>query len=76
MGESVGSQDQLAASLEGFNKISLKKITNFKFKNIKKTDRVKKLEDNLILIYSGIQRTAQYIASGYVKKLTSSKKLY
>ena len=76
MGESVGSQDQLAASLGGFNKISFKKNNKFQIQNIKKTDRVKKLEDNLILIYSGIQRTAQYIASGYVKKLTSSKKNY
>ena len=36
MGESVGSQDQLAASLGGFNKISFKKNNKFQIQNIKK----------------------------------------
>ena len=35
-----------------------------------------KLENNLILIYTGINRTAHKIASSYVSKLTKDKKNY
>ena len=73
MKEIVGSQDQIAASYGGFNKIIFNK-SNFKLKNIKKTRNVKMLENNLILIYTGINRTAHKIAASYNKKLISKKK--
>jgi D-glycero-alpha-D-manno-heptose-7-phosphate kinase len=76
MKEVVGSQDQLITSLGGFSKILFNKNNSLKIKRIKKNNNVKKLEKNLILIYTGIQRTAHKIASSYVKKLTSSKKNY
>ena len=75
MKETVGSQDQIAASIGGFNKIIFKKnkIITKKIKNFK---NIKKLENNLLLIYTGIHRTAHKIASKYANKLTSSKSEY
>ena len=74
--EMVGSQDQVAASHGGFNRISFQKNSSFKVKKIKANKNLKLLEDNLILIYTSISRTAHLIASTYVKKLTSTKKKY
>ena len=72
MKEVVGSQDQLAASYGGFNKISFKKnifhVKKLKHKNISK------LNNNLILIYTGIRRTAHFIAKTFVNKLEKEKK--
>lgn len=75
MKETVGSQDQIAASIGGFNKIIFKKnkIISKKMKNFK---NINKLENNLLLIYTGIHRTAHKIASKYANKLTSSKSEY
>ena len=72
----VGSQDQIAATFGGFNRIYFKKNGLFNLKKIKKNNNLKSLENNLILIYTSISRTAHHIASGYVKKLTKSKKKY
>ena len=73
--EVVGSQDQIAASFGGFNKISFKKNGNFAVKslNIKKKTLLR-LNKNLLLIYTGIERNAHDIAKSYVNKLQSSKK--
>jgi D-glycero-alpha-D-manno-heptose-7-phosphate kinase len=76
MNEVVGSQDQIAASVGGFNKIIFKKNNKFLIKKISKKNNIKKLEKNLVLIYTGINRTAHKIASSYVTKLTNSKKNY
>ena len=75
MREVVGSQDQIAASYGGFNKIIFKK-KNFVIKKIKNNKNLKKLENNLVLIYTGINRTAHKIASSYNNKLTSEKRIY
>ena len=58
MNEIVGSQDQIAASIGGFNKIIFKKKDKFVIKKIKEKKNIKKLEKNLILIYTGINRSA------------------
>ncbi len=76
MKEVVGSQDQVAAAVGGFNKIMFKKNNSIKIKKIKKNKNISKLEDNLVLFYTGINRTAHTIASSYVNKLTNSKKEY
>ena len=76
MKEIVGSQDQVAAAMGGFNKIIFKKNNSIKIKRIKKNKNILRLENNLVLFYSGINRTAHKIASGYVNTLTSSKKEY
>ena len=75
MNETVGSQDQVSASIGGFNKIIFKK-NKINIKKIKSIKNIKKLERNLLLIYTGINRTADKIASTYASKLSSSKKEY
>ena len=73
--ELVGSQDQIAASYGGFNSIKFYKNEKFKVSRYDiKNSYFKKLNNNLILVYSGISRTANLIASSYVDKLTTSKK--
>jgi len=73
MKETVGSQDQVSASVGGFNKIIFNK-KNIKIKKIQNIKNIKKLEKNLLLIYTGINRTADKIASAYASKLSSTKK--
>ncbi len=75
MKEVVGSQDQIAAAVGGFNKITFRK-DKYQIKKIKRNKNISILESNLVLFYSGISRTAHTIASGYVNKLTNSKKEY
>ena len=72
MKEVVGSQDQVAATFGGFNKIIFKKNI-FRVKKIKNRN-LKKLNDNLLLIYTGIRRTAQFVANTYVHRLKKDRK--
>ena len=74
MKEVVGSQDQTSASFGGFNKIIFKKNNSISVKRISSNKNLKKLNDNLLLIYTGINRTAHKIANQYVNKLTTAKK--
>ena len=76
MGEAVGSQDQVASSFGGFNKIIFNKNKPIKIKKIKKNFNTRILENNLILIYTKISRTAPKIASNYINQLTTTKKNY
>ena len=75
MKEVVGSQDQIAAAVGGFNKIIFNK-DKYQIKKIRRNKNISILESNLVLFYSGISRTAHTIASEYVNKLTNSKKEY
>jgi len=71
----VGSQDQIAAAYGGFNKILFKPGGSFNVKPILiKETTLKKLNKNLVLIYTGFKRTAHNIASTYVNKLQKVKK--
>ena len=74
MKEIVGSQDQTSASFGGFNKITFNKNNSIKIKKISSKKNIKKLNENLILIYTGINRTAHKIANKYVNQLTNEKK--
>jgi len=74
--ETVGSQDQIAASYGGFNKITFEPGGKFKVSVISiDNNKIKKLNNNLLLVYTGLKRTAHKIASDYVSKLQTSKKL-
>ena len=73
MKEVVGSQDQTVASHGGFNKIIFSK-NKIKVNKISSKRNIGKLNKNLVLIYTGINRTAHKIANSYVKKLTTIKK--
>ena len=71
----VGSQDQIAAAYGGFNKIVFNTAGSFDVHSVSiKKSTLKKLNSNLILLYTGFKRTAQNIAKNYVCKLTKSKK--
>ena len=68
--EVVGIQDQIAVTSGGFNEINFYK-KKIKINPIKINKTIKSLNKNLLLIYTGTQRTAQEIASKYVNKLNS-----
>ena len=71
----VGSQDQIAASYGGFNKIVFYEGGGFKVYPFSvKQNTLRKLNRNLLLLYTGTKRTAHDIAKGYVPKLRTSKK--
>ena len=71
----VGSQDQVAVTYGGFNKIIFKPGGKFNVHPIPiKKDTLSKLNRNLLLVFTGINRTAHDIARGYVNKLHKSKK--
>tara|TARA_B100000780_G_scaffold189398_1_gene133270 strand:+ start:250 stop:1233 length:984 start_codon:yes stop_codon:yes gene_type:complete len=72
MKETVGSQDQVAASVGGFNKINFLKNDKILIKKIL-SNNLKKLNSNLLLLYTGIQRNAETIANNYVHKLSNEK---
>ena len=73
--EIVGSQDQIAAAYGGFNKISFKTDGDFKVKNFSINNKnIKKLDKNLLLLYTGLERTAHDIAKSFIHKLQNSKK--
>ena len=73
--EIVGSQDQIAACHGGFNLIKFLKNGNYKINNYDlNQDYFTKLNDNLILVYTGVNRTAGVVAKSYVNKLNNIKK--
>ncbi len=74
MGEVVGSQDQTSASFGGFNKITFNKNNSISVKKIPFTKNIQKLNNNLMLIYTGISRTAEKIANQYANKLNTDKR--
>ena len=73
--ELVGSQDQIATSYGGFNSIKFYKNQNFSVSKLNLENKfLTSLNKNLVLIFTGISRTARIIANNYVKKLTNEKK--
>ena len=73
--EVVGSQDQVAVSYGGFNKIIFKVGGGFNVHPISiKKKTLNKLNRNLLLVYTGINRTAHDIAKSYINKLHKSRK--
>ena len=73
--ETVGSQDQIAATYGGLNKIKFFPGGEFKVYPIKLgKKKINELNSNLVLLYTGIKRTAHHIANTYVNKLTNEKK--
>ena len=63
IGESVGSQDQVAASFGGFNVIEFLKDGRIIVSPITiSQERLKKLESSIVLFFTGLSRTASEIA--------------
>jgi D-glycero-alpha-D-manno-heptose-7-phosphate kinase len=73
--ETVGSQDQVCAAYGGFNhvvfhpngEISVRPVTL-------STDRVRELDEQLMLFYTGIKRTASDVAGSYVDELDGRRR--
>lgn len=62
--EAVGSQDQISAAYGGFNRISFAENGQFQVTPMTLPhERVMELNDNLMLFYTGIKRTANTIAA-------------
>ena len=73
--EVVGSQDQIAAAYGGFNKIIFNTGGGFKVHPVSiKKEILQKLNKNLLLVFTGIDRNAYKMASGYVNKFKKTKK--
>ena len=71
----VGSQDQIAAAYGGFNKIIFNPGGGFVVRPLSiKIKTLNNLNNNLLLVYTGLKRTAHNIAGTYVNKLQKSKK--
>jgi D-glycero-alpha-D-manno-heptose-7-phosphate kinase len=71
--ETVGIQDQISATYGGFNKISIEKNGTFKINKIKIDKNIQNFSANLMLLFTGIYRTANEIAGQYVTQLTKNK---
>jgi len=71
--ENVGSQDQVAAAFGGFNNIKFSK-NNFHVNQLPLSkEKLKKLEDNLMLFFTGFQRSASSIAAKQIKSIKQNK---
>jgi D-glycero-alpha-D-manno-heptose-7-phosphate kinase len=73
LNEIVGSQDQTATVYGGFNRINFKK-NRILVKKIKNKNNLNRLNKNLMLLYTGIQRNAPDVAKKYVNTLTLQNK--
>ncbi len=74
--ENVGSQDQVAATYGGFNKINFTKKNKIKLEktNVSKK-RLDELNSRLMLFYSGIPRNSELNAKKIVKGIDKNSKI-
>ena len=73
--ENVGSQDQVAVSYGGFNKISFDKGGDFNVEPIIfNKQRVNQLQNHLMMFFTGFSRTASIIAKKQIKNTPKKKK--
>lgn len=71
--ETVGSQDQIACAVGGINNIIFEK-DKFKIIKFKNKNFFKKLNENLVLLYTHKQRHASKIANKFINTISNSKK--
>lgn len=68
--ENVGSQDQIAVTFGGFNKIDFLKNGSFRVTPVPMSKyRVYQLESQLMLFFTGFQRQASDVAAGIIKNI-------
>ncbi len=68
--ESVGSQDQVATALGGFNFIKFNEDASIDVKPVSiAPDRLERLQDNLMLVYTGTGRLSSEIAASVIADL-------
>ena len=74
LNENVGCQDQIAAAYGGFNKIEFYGENSFKVSPIIiPENRLNKLQDNLLLFFTGISRFASEIEKSKIVNFNSKK---
>lgn len=59
--ESVGSQDQIASAFGGLNYIKFNKDLSFEVNPVIKNENTNKLENSILLLFTGLQRKAEKI---------------
>lgn len=70
IGEKVGSQDQVIASVGGFNKVNFLKDGTITVKPVIMTeDRKETLNSHCLLFFSGVSRNSQSITEEKIKKI-------
>jgi D-glycero-alpha-D-manno-heptose-7-phosphate kinase len=70
IGETVGSQDQVAAAYGGFNHISFMENGDFSVRPVTiLPERIAELNQRLMLFYTGIRRLASEVAASFVPHL-------
>lgn len=75
LGETVGSQDQILAAYGGLNHISFLPTGEFSVRPLTLTrERSEELNAHLLLLYTGIRRTASEVAQSYVHDLRSRER--
>ena len=72
--EVVGLQDQISATYGGFNKVEINKKGIFKIKKLNINNQIKEFNKNLVLVFTGINRTANEIAGQYVNNLMDKER--
>jgi D-glycero-alpha-D-manno-heptose-7-phosphate kinase len=73
--ETVGSQDQVVAAYGGFNHITFLPNGEISIRPMTLTqDRLRELNDHLMLFYTGIKRTASDIAESYVNSIENRRR--
>ena len=72
--ENVGSQDQVAVAYGGFNKIIFLNDHNFRAEPMTiQKERIQELQENLMLVFTGLSRFASEIAADQIKNTFSNK---
>ncbi|WP_420547909.1 kinase [Curvivirga sp.] len=75
IGENVGSQDQTWAAYGGLGRIDFKQNNDIKMKALSVSiDRKEKLEDHLLLFFTGVTRFADKIAKNKIQNLPNKEK--
>ncbi len=73
--ENVGSQDQIATSYGGFNKINFNGNDKFRIEPIIITkDKTNQLENHLMLYFTGFSRIASKVAQAQIKNTPQKKR--
>ena len=73
--ESVGSQDQIAASFGGINSISFKKSGQFSIEPIPLSESsIMKFSEHMLLCFTGFSRTASVIAKKQIDRIDENEK--
>jgi D-glycero-alpha-D-manno-heptose-7-phosphate kinase len=72
--ENVGVQDQIAAAYGGFNRIDIGSSGEFRVEPLPiASERLALLEDHLVLVFTGVSRTASDVAEKKIAALTAKE---